>query len=112
MSREFTLILVASVLSIVGGYSDLFISDDLQYTNFWMLCNSIGWFLLSLALWYCIRKTKERIYVMGVVILCFSEVLDEIFWSPNTLQWNDIFFLIATSIYVLISLKRCKMKRV
>lgn len=106
ISRELLLFFIAAFLSIVGGYCDLFIKDELSYTNFWMLMNSLAWFFLALALWFSMREKQERIYVMGGVILCFSEVLDELIFSPNALGWNDFIFLILAVSYIAVNTKK------
>lgn len=94
MTREFYLIALAFFISFLSGYSEWFYEDDIQRTNFYMLCSAISGFLFLLAALLMAKDKWVRLLLSGGVILMFGEVLDELFFDPLKIGWSDLIILV------------------
>jgi hypothetical protein len=95
------LILFAVVSSIVGSQCIWLIPDEIQATNAWMLCDAIAKVLFVGAFWDEAKGMLKNL-LFGVMLLCANNLLDELFFDPLMLGWNEIALLIAITVHVTI----------
>lgn len=86
-------IISAGFISIVGRYSIIAFDNDISYTNFFMLCNNIGWFCALCAVCTASKNWAVLVIAEAFAILAFGEILDEMFFNPIELQINEAVFL-------------------
>jgi hypothetical protein len=99
--RTVILVLFAIVTSIIGSQCIWIIPDEIQATNAWMLCDAISKFLFVGAFW-CEAKNTLKHVLFAAMILCLNNLLDELFFDPLRLGWNEIVMLVLITIYTTI----------
>lgn len=100
-----TLAIIAGLV-LFGKYSTLLIADDITYTNVYMLCTTIAWTLLLALFRINVPYPKMRAVLSALTLLAFGEVLDEIFFDPIHIQWNEVTLLLIVSVWLSIKLTK------
>jgi hypothetical protein len=106
ISRESILMLLFVALSIAGATGRLWIDDEIEFTNWWMLFNALTYPVLFAVIRLLAREFCLQIISSTLLILSLGEVYDELFGDPTAWQWNEIGTLILATIYVLYKCRR------
>jgi len=109
ISREVALVLIGVVASLLGTYSYLVISDDIVYTNVWMISNVLYELALLVAFRLVVKEHKLQVIISMLCFLTFGELIDELLFDPIVFSWNELIVLIITGGYGY--LKLCKRKQ-
>lgn len=91
--KEITITL-GIVLGILAGYCGYFFDDPIIHTNVYMVFSALSFLLIVSGLRLHLTTKYLKIIVDATIILTFSEVLDEFFFTPTVTGWNDIVFLL------------------
>lgn len=100
-----TLSLIAGLV-LFAKYSTLVIADDIVYTNAYMLCAAIAWTLVLALFRMNVVEAKMKVILSAMTLLAFGEVLDELFFDPVHIQWNEVTLLIGVSIWLSVKLTK------
>ena len=110
ISREIALVLIGVVVSLLGTYSYLVISDDIVYTNVWMISNVMYELALLVAFRLVVKEHKLQVIISMLCFLTFGELVDELFFDPIVFSWNELIAIIITGVYGY--WKLCKRKQI
>ena len=99
ISREFALVLLYALTSLFGAYSYLWVHDDIAYTNTWMLCNALAELSLLIGFRLVAKEIKLQTILSALIFLAAGEVIDELFFDPTSLGWNELGVLILAAAY-------------
>lgn len=102
------LLAIVAVLVLFAKYSTLLIADDVAYTNVYMFCTSLAWAVGLLAFRLNVTEYKTKHILSALTLLSFGEVLDELFFEPTIIQWNEVVLLLAVSVWLSIKLSKQK----
>lgn len=79
-----------------------FLKNDLEATDFFMLCDNVFKFCLSVSVYALVTEPKSlKLLAFLVSGFILNDLLDELFFDPGVMQWNEMFFSIVLLISTL-----------
>ena len=77
----------------------------------WFGSDALAWLIIILAVRENSKSEKQRDYLAFFGWLAFNNLLDELFFDPTKLQWNEAVFAIIVSIWLIIKIRKQWQKR-
>ena len=115
MTRESILLILFFCFSVIGGTGSLWIKNEIDFTNWWMVWNAAGYPVLFSAIRLLAKDFYTQLFSSALLILSIGEFVDELgygilpeIFNPTIESWNEYIFFGLTTLYVI---WRCTRKR-
>jgi uncharacterized membrane protein len=109
-------VVISFLLSIVAGALIYFMDVSteggmIKYTNVYMALSAFSWLFIIAALRFASRDKPTQYIAEFGLILAFSQVLDELFFTPNVIQVNEVILFIGAVFWLLYRFQYIKIGR-